>query len=244
MPPRPNAPTAGAERRTSSESRIVILPSPLLGPATYLPLAEALRDRGCATVVASLPASDVMPAAVLAAFRAVSEHHGATVLLAHSNAGFYAPTVAEPAGLPVVFMDAALPAPGVTETRLAPAGFAQFIATLPLADGLLPPWPAWWDRADVAPLFPDDEWLDRATRAAPRLPPDYFTTPLPVPPGWESRPAAYLGFGDTYADELAFATTAGWVVRREEGHHLSHLADPVRVAEVLVDLVAGGTAPR
>lgn len=216
--------------------RLLVLPSPLLGPASYLPLAKVLRDRDVPTLVATLPTGDVMPAGVLHTFGAMADHHDATVLVAHSNAGYYAPSLADRLDRPVVYLDAALPASGVTETRLAPAGFAAFIETLPLTDGLLPPWPSWWERADVAALFPSEEWLDRVTREAPRLSPDYFTTPLAVPPGWEARPAAYLGFGDTYAAELAFAEQAGWVVRREPGHHLQHLADPDRVADLLLDL--------
>jgi hypothetical protein len=215
---------------------VVILPSPLLGPATYLPLAESLGERGLAALVAPLPAGLLTPAGVLAAFRAFAEQHGVTVVVAHSNAGYYAPAVAAGRGLPVVFVDAALPSPGVAETLLAPAQFREFIDTLPLRNGLLPSWPTWWDRADLVALFPDEAWLDLATREAPRLPPEYFTTPLPVPPGWEARPAAYLGFGDTYAEELALAEQAGWVVRREIGHHLAHLAEPDRVADLLVDL--------
>ena len=143
-----------------------------------------------------------------------------------------------PLDLPVVYMDAALPAAGVTETLLAPAAVRRASSsTLPQTDGLLPPWPAWWDRADVVALFPDEDWLDRVTREAPRLAPEYFTTPLPVPLGWEARPAAYLAFGDTYAEEVAFAEQAGWVVRREDGHHLQHLAEPDHVADLLLDLV-------
>jgi hypothetical protein len=214
----------------------VILPSPLLGPATYGPLSEALASREVPTVVAPLPPGDLTPRRVLEAFTAVSRDHAATHVVAHSNAGYYAPAVADPLGLPVVFLDAALPAPGVAETFLAPASFAEFIESLPQRDGLLPPWPAWWDRDDVAGLFPDEAWLDLATREAPRLSAAYFATPLPVPRGWEARPAAYLGFGDTYAEELTFAEGAGWVVRREGGHHLAHLAEPARVADLLLDL--------
>ena len=237
-------PEAGPAPGTVGSSRVVILPSPLLGPASYLPLAGILRERGLATVVASLPAGEVMPGGVLHTFGAVIDHHAATVLVAHSNAGYYAPALASARDLPVVFMDAALPAAGVAETRLAPAAFAEFIETLPLSDGLLPPWPSWWDRADVAALFPDDDWLDRVTREAPRLPPEYFTTPLPVPLGWEARPAAYLGFGDTYVEELTLAEGLGWVVRREAGHHLAHLAEPDRVADLLLALLDALATPR
>ncbi|MEO6414290.1 MAG: hypothetical protein ABIO48_17005 [Pedococcus sp.] len=217
--------------------RLVILPSPLLGPATYAPLAASLTERGTPTAVASLPEGDVAPQRVLAQFRTATAEHGATGLVAHSNAGYYAPALAAELDVPVIFMDAALPAEGESETLLAPAAFAEFIESLPIRDGLLPPWPLWWDRSDVAVLFPDDDWLDRVTREAPRLAPAYFTTPVPVPRGWEARPAAYLGFGDTYAAELAFAERAGWVVRRETGHHLTHLAEPDRVADLLLDVL-------
>ena len=222
----------------------MILPSPLLGPAAYEPLAASLVARETPATVAPLPSSTLTPGRVLEAFAAAVRDQAATHLVAHSNAGYYTPALTTSFGLPAVYMDAALPAAGATETVLAPAASAEFLGTLPRQDGLLPPWPAWWDRSDVATLFPSDEWLDRVTREAPRLPPEYFTTPLPVPLGWEARPAAYLAFGDTYAEEVAFAEAAGWVVRREEGHHLHHLADPHRVAELLLDLVEVVSTPR
>ena len=166
------------------------------------------------------------------------------MVVAHSNAGYYAPAVTVELEVSTVYLDAALPADDVTETLLAPAAFADFIGSLPVSDGLLPSWPHWWEPAEIAPLFPDEQWLDRVSREAPRLAPSYFTTPLPVPLGWEARAAAYLAFGDTYAAELAFARGAGWVVRQEAGHHLAHLAEPDRVAELLLALLDGfGTAP-
>ena len=216
--------------------RLVILPSPLLGPASYAPLASSLTDHGSLTVVAPLPEGGVTPERVLDLFRSTVAESGATLLLAHSNAGYYAPIVADELGLPTIFMDAALPVEDASQTVLAPTAFAGFVASLPIRDGLLPPWPLWWDRADIAQLVPDEHWLDLVTREAPRLAPTYFTTPIPVPRGWDGRPAAYLGFGDTYAAELAFAERAGWVVRREDGHHLTHLAEPCRVADIVLAL--------
>ena len=224
--------------------RVVVLPSPLLGAATYGPLASSLLALGVPTLVAPLPSGDVTPARVLDAFAAAVADHAATHVVAHSNAGYYTPALTTSSGVSAICMDAALPGAGATETLLAPPAFAGFIDTLPRRDGLLPPWPAWWDRSDVAALFPSDEWLDRVTSEAPHLPPDYFTTPLAVPLGWEARPAAYLAFGDTYAEEVTFAEAAGWAVRREEGHHLRHLAEPDRVAELLLDLVEVLATPR
>ena len=125
-----------------------------------------------------------------------------------------------------------------------PTNHCLGLLTLPVTGGLLPSWPAWWDRSDVASLFPSDAWLHRVTDEAPRLAPDYFTTPLPVPLGWEARPAAYLAFGDTYAEEVGFAQGAGWVVRQETGHHLQHLADPDGVADFLLPLLESLAPPR
>lgn len=229
--------------RAAPSTRVVVLPSPLLGPVSYEPLVSSLVGREVPATVAPLPPNSVTPARVLASFAAAVRGHAPTHLVAHSNAGYYAPSLASSLGRPVVFLDAALPGAGVTETVLAPEAFAGFIDTLPRHDGLLPPWPAWWDRSDVATLFPSDEWLDRVTSEAPHLSPDYFTTPIEVPLGWEARPAAYLAFGDTYAEEVAFARDAGWVVRREEGHHLAHLAEPDRVADLLLALLASVPTP-
>ena len=224
--------------------RLLILPSPLLGSAAYEPLAASLVAREVPATVAPLPSGSLTPGRVLDAFAAAVGDHAATHVVAHSNAGYFTPALATSSRLSAIYLDAALPAAGVTETLLAPPAFAGFIDTLPRRDGRLPPWPAWWDRSDIAALFPSDEWLDRVTREAPRLPPDYFTTPLTVPLGWEARPAAYLAFGATYAEEVTFAEAAGWVVRREEGHHLRHLAEPDHVAELLLDLVEALRSPR
>jgi hypothetical protein len=48
--------------------------------------------------------------------------------------------------------------------------------------------------------------------------------------------AAYLGFGDTYAEEQALARARGWPVETRDGRHLHQLVDPVGVADLLVRL--------
>ena len=61
---------------------------------------------------------------------------------------------------------------------------------------------------------------------------------MPSPPGWEDLPAAYLAFGDTYADERADAARRGWPVATLQGLHLHPLVDPAGVAEALEGLLA------
>lgn len=216
---------------------VLVLPSPLLGPAAYGPLAAALTDQGAPALVAHLPEGPFGPTEVLAAFVDQLRDSGASTVVAHSNAGYYVPAVRARVPVPVaVLVDAALPLGSGATTALAPPAFAELVARLPQEDGRLPPWPRWWDPADVAALFPSPQWLARVTDEAPRLPPAYLTATVEVPPRWAEQPAAYLAFGDTYAAELAFARTAGWPVEQVEGHHLQLLAEPAATARAVLGL--------
>jgi hypothetical protein len=199
---------------------LLLLPSPLLGPAVWAPVAELLGAR-----VASVGS-------------AVEEASGLTdvVLVPHSNAGLHAPRLAAAIGArATVYVDAALPGEA-PDTALAPARFLDFLSGLADVEGLLPPWTQWWD--DVDDLFPFGPTRAAVEAEQPRLPLSYFTTRVPVPAGWADRPSAYLGFGDTYADELAFARGRGWPVTVLPGRHLHQLIDPTAVAAAITALLA------
>ena len=45
----------------------------------------------------------------------------------------------------------------------------------------------------------------------------------------DRRPTAYLAFGDTYADEVAFALAHRWPLSVLPGRHLQMLHDPAGV---------------
>jgi hypothetical protein len=95
-----------------------VLPSPLLGPAAYEPLAAALAAQAVPTTVAPLPSSTLTPTSVLEAFTAAVSENAATHVVAHSNAGYYAPTLAS-LGLPVVYMEALASRIPVVASRVA-----------------------------------------------------------------------------------------------------------------------------
>ncbi|MBZ5740423.1 hypothetical protein [Nocardioides mangrovi] len=198
---------------------LILVPSPLLGPASWAPVADLLGAR-----VATVDELD----------RTQAE---GVVLVPHSNAGLHAPRLAERLGArATVYVDAALPAGGASDTALAPPRFLDFLSRLADDAGLLPPWSHWWDDADVDPLFPD-----AATRAAveaeqPRLPVSSFETRVPVPDGWADRPSAYLAFGGTYAEEIRLAHDRGWPVLGLPGRHLHQLVAPAEVAAAITDL--------
>jgi len=214
--------------------RLLLLPSPLLGPVGYQPLADALRGRGHDASVAECR-EPISPERLIAEWGEAAR--SADTLVAHSNAGYLAPAVAEAAGIgAILFMDAALP-PAALPTRVAPPALLATLADLATDDGRLPPWTRWWPAEEMAKLLPAP-WFERVDAAAPRLSLGYFETEVSPPPGWSAASCAYLGFGTTYAAELAFAREAGWPVAEVAGHHLWHLARPAEVAVALDALAA------
>jgi hypothetical protein len=215
---------------------LLLVPSPLLGPATWRPVETWLRDQGHETHTVDFGPSPRTPARVLDAVAAAAVDQ-AVVLVPHSNAGLYAPHLATLIDVRVtVYVDAALPHPASEghETSLAPPALLEFLRGLADSDGVLPPWTQWWD--DVADLFPDISTRTAVEHEQVRLPLTYFTSRVPVPSGWTERPAAYLAFGDTYADERGLATRTGWPTRTIAGGHLQMLHDPGAVGGAVLDL--------
>lgn len=218
-------------------SRLLLLPSPFLGPGPYERLAASLTSLGHAASVA--PSSSSPDAGELvASWTALARDAGDVVLVPHSNAGYLAPAVAAAAGgAPVVFVDAALPATEGT-TRLAPPTFRAHVASLAGPDGRLPRWTRWFPRDDLAAVLPDP-WLDRVDAVVPEVPLAYVDAEVPVPPAWFSGRCGYLAFGSTYAEELALAAGLGWPRRRLDGAgHLHLLVEPEETAAAVADLVA------
>jgi hypothetical protein len=217
---------------------LALLPSPLLGPAVWEPVVPALTRRGWD--VAAIPGLPRAPTCVddaVVAYRGVLPVDRDIVLVPHSNAGVLAPLIA--VGRPVagyVFVDARLPPDSGTVPVADPRQLA-FLAEKADADGLLPPWTAWWDPPDRDELFPDDAAVARVEREQHRLPLSYFADRVPIPAGWDDRPSGYLSFGDTYARELADAADRGWAVRRLPGKHLHMLVEPDTVAAAIDDLL-------
>lgn len=204
----------------------LVLPSPFLGSPAYLPLAAALRADGDTASVATY-AEPPVASALVEAWAATAAGLADVTLVPHSNAGYLAPAVSTAAGgLPIVFMDAALPVT-LGSTRLAPPAFRAHLVALARADGLLPRWTRWWPRRDVIHVLPDP-WFERLDAVLPEVPLSYVDAEVPVPDGWERGPCAYLAFGaEAYADELARAHLLGWPVWKLEGaRHLHCVLDP------------------
>lgn len=217
---------------------LVLLPSPLLGPVVWRPVAGALAGHGWHVLVPPPYGEVSSPADVLDRLVADLPLNEPLVLVPHSNAGLYVAALA--ALRPVralVLVDAGLPS-RAPATPLAPPAFRQFLAGLADGAGLLPPWSRWWGPEEIAPLFPDPATRAGVEREQRRLPLSYFEAEVASPPGWTALPAAYLAFRDTYAEDRSYAERHGWPVETLAGEHLHLLVDPAAVTAALLRLMA------
>lgn len=225
---------------------LALLPSPLLGPSVWQPVARVLADRGWHTVTCAATAPVRTGQDVLDAFLATLPTEQDLVLVPHSNAGAYVPAlVMQRRVVASVFVDAVLP-PSRGHVPLAPPAFLDALRAKADDDGLLPVWTRWWDHADVAALFPDAQTRARVEREQQQLPLSYFEGTPPVPQGWDQPSRAYLAFGETYATERDEAARRRWPVTTLPGTHLHLLTDPDEVATELLALIGqlGVNAPK
>jgi hypothetical protein len=229
----------------------VLVHAPVLGPATWSPVAAELARHGHQVTVPALAGfADAGPPYVerlIDRTRAQLGHPGAgrVVLVVHSGAGVFAPYLAEAAGADaVIFADASLPPSAPAQSapdQSASDGPARVIDAefLPVlqgiaADGIVPPWPRWWPAEELAPLYPDDATRASVNAEAAPMPLAFFEELLPgVPPSWHTRQPAYLRFSEGYAETARRADALSWPVRELPGEHLHMLVDPAGVAAAL-----------
>jgi hypothetical protein len=230
------------------EPIIVLVHSPSVGPSTWRPVADLLTAAGHRVRVPSLlevavggepPFWPRVASAVRDELKEIPTDHP-LVLVAHSNAGLFLPSIRAGLDRPVaasVFVDAALPA-RTGETAVAPPELLDFLRPMAV-DGILPRWTDWWDEADVAPMFADPAMRQRVVAEEPTLPLSYYEQTVPVPAGWDDHPCSYLLFGPPYEDMAEDARERGWRTAHLPGAHLHQIVDPAGTARHILGLAAG-----
>jgi len=214
---------------------LLLVHSPFLGPATWQPVARCLVNSGRSVRVPNLVAvarseAPYWPAGVRAIV--TSAELDQVVLVAHSNGGLYVPPVARALGdrvRGVVYVDAALPGRGHSTTP-------EFLNRLATPDGLLPPWTTWWDKSEVAALFPDADVQAIVEAEQPSMPLAYYDFLPPAPADWRAPPSGYLWFGKPYDQAAAEARRRGWPTMHLPGKHLHMLVAPNSVATAVLDI--------
>jgi pimeloyl-ACP methyl ester carboxylesterase len=226
----------------------VLVHSPLVGPTSWLPVAEELERRGRAAVVPSLlgvaeaarPQWRHVPDAVRIATRHLQDR---VVIVGHSAGGLLLPAIADAVANEVaalVFVDSFLPPPA-GRVPLAPPAFIDQLRAM-ATGGVLAPWSRWFGADAMAALVPDERLRADLEAEMPRLPLSYFEASVPLPGGWRERHlCAYLLLSaGPYQQSAAEARADGWPVFEIEGvRHLAIATNPIPVTQALLELVAG-----
>ena len=164
----------------------VLVHSPIVGPATWLPVADALRAEGRRVVVPSLldvarSAPPRWQAVVSAIERGLPDRLAKQVILvAHSGAGPLVPVVSahlDANVLAYVFVDAGVP-PLEGTTTPASSRFLTVLEGLAV-NGNLPPWSTWWGPGAMEKLVPDATLRAAIETELPHMPLSYFTESIP-----------------------------------------------------------------
>jgi hypothetical protein len=224
-------------------ARLVLVHSPLVGPATWELVAAGLAGHGFQVSVPDLtgavaagPPFALRQAEVIAR----SAPGQPAVLVGHSGAG---PLLAAAGAVHgqvsgYVFVDAGLPTPGQSWMDTVPPELAGQLRKMADAQGWLPPWPRWWGDEALAELIPDPETRQRFAAGCPRLPMAMFEEAHPPAPRWPDAPAAYLLLSEACQDQAATARENGWPVTELASHHLAPVTDAGLVAVSLRDLLS------
>jgi hypothetical protein len=232
--------------------RLVLVHSPLVGPATWDPVAPLLIEHGYEVRIPDL--TGALKAGEPYCSRQVGLITGSAmtgpatpvVLIGHSGAGaLLAPAarrVRQLAGY--VFVDAGLPIPGQTPMSTMPPDLAEQLKQMADSDGWLPPWPQWWGDDGLAELIGDPQARSLFEAQCSRLPLAMFDEVQPD--GDVQAPAAYLRLSEAYDGMAARSRELLWPLVELDSHHLAPLTEPGRVTSALVDLLdrIGASATR
>lgn len=224
----------------------VLIHSPLVGPLTWTPVADEVRQRGRDALVPTLQDSPESKdpfwkphAESVAQSLAGLPENTRVTLVAHSGAGPLLPVIRRHIPNPVhayVFVDAGIPQDGASRLDLMksedPAWAAWFQQELEQG-GSFPNW-SFDELREVVP----DEALRR--RMAAELRPrglDFFNEPIPVFEGWPDAHCIYIQFSAPYEKPAAQARQRGWITEILTAGHFHMLVDPAGVTEKIIENV-------
>ena len=226
--------------------RWYLLPSPLLGPASWQGTAAVLEALGQVVLIADptmTTTSDIdhispWMAEILAPD--APDDDLPVIAVGHSAACPRMPLVADR----LLAHDWNVTALACVDGRF-PDGRAFTVSEPtygPMLDGMvrpddyLPPWPRWWGSL-VEGLVVDETARDLVFSEAKPIPRSLFDQPCPVPKLPPAIGRAFLSFGPGYLQSCERAESQGWTTYRLAGDHLHQVVAPDAVAATLLAIV-------
>ena len=223
--------------------------SPIVGPDTWEPVADALRDRGYETVVPVLGDDGSTPfwrqhvRAVSATIEDSMDRGVRVVLVAHSGAGQLLGLIGEAVtetGRSVaayLFVDAGLPTVGHSRLEQLEGEAPEFAAELRQLFDTGGQFPDWSEEL-LAGLVPDEHRRQQLKLGIRHLPREYWEEEIPPAVAWPDAPCGALFFTDGYEPTAQTAIQQGWPLRQlANSNHFFMLSDPTEATNALTALV-------
>lgn len=218
---------------------LLLIPSPVLGPSCWEPVATLARQQGREVAIADLrPALEtdgpLWPEMVRLARAAGRSLPSPVDVAAHSGAGALLPGVGAAMGGSVgrlVFVDAVLPPPGGAHRY--PDHVRERALEMAAGNDLLPPWLDWWPAETVRRMIPDVSIEARLREDIPRIPVRWWEEDVPVPIAWAEHEHLYIRLSAAYDQELERARELGWRTLEVDSTHMGIVIEPEIVLETM-----------
>ena len=212
--------------------RFVLIHSPLVGPATWKWVAEELRQNDHDVAVPDLRrAAEAGDAAEVIGAAASVVGRDPVVVVGHSGAGSFLPSIAADASARLVFVDAGIP-PCSGEVT-AGGDFIDRLRTLS-SSGVLPKWSTWWGDGAMEVLVPAVDRRREIVAELPEVPLALYESPITLPERWCELPSAFVLLSDAYRADADTARSRQWPILERVGSHFDIVNLPSTIAADLV----------
>lgn len=224
----------------------VLIHSPLVGPLTWIQVADQMRQRGLEVLVPILnestdsaePFWKQHAESISQALADIPKDKSVT-LVAHSGTGPLLPAIRQSIPNPVnayVFVDAGIPRDGATRLDLMrsedPEWAAGFQQQLERGERFPN-----WSFDDLQEVLPNESMRTQMVAEIHPRGLDFFTEPIPVFDGWPDAPCVYIKFSAPYQRPAVYARQAGWPTYELEAGHFHMLVDATAVTNMITDAV-------
>lgn len=228
------------------QRRWYLLPSPLLGPASWHGVGRSLEAKGQAVLIAdpAMTTTDdidhITPWIAEILGPDVPDDDLDVVVVGHSAACPRVPLVTHRLidhGWNItsyVCVDGRFP-DGRSFTVSEPT-YGSMLDGMVRPDDYLPPWPRWWGSL-IEGLVVEEKARDLVFGEARPVPRSWFDQPCPVPDLPPEIGRVFLSFGPGYLESCKRAKAEGWQTYRLSGDHLHQVVAPDAVAATLMAMV-------